>query len=151
MNIRFETEVDGYYTAVMHRFDRRLFEALAPPLVPLEILNFTGSKTGDLVHLKFGGPIYTEWISKIIDHGCDEESAFFIDQGTKLPFPLKTWHHRHIVEKIAPNKSKIIDDIDFESYNPVLTALLYPLLYLSFKPRSKIYRDYFSTVSPSTV
>lgn len=150
MNMRFETEVPGYYTEVMSRFDRTLFEALAPPLVPLNIMNFTGSKTGDLVHLKFGGIINTEWISKIIDHGIDEENAFFIDQGTKLPFPLKTWHHRHIVQKIGPDRSKIIDDIDFESYNPLMSALIYPLLYLGFKPRGKIYRQYFSSVKTSS-
>ncbi|NND31728.1 MAG: hypothetical protein HKN76_03990 [Saprospiraceae bacterium] len=145
MKLRFETIVDGYYKDVMHRFDRKLFEALKPPLVDFEVVSFTGSKTGDHVHLKFGGLVSFEWVSEIIDHGTNAEATYFIDQGTKLPFPLKSWHHQHIVEKISSNQSKIVDDIDFKASNRILTVLIYPMLYLGFKPRSKIYKRYFSS------
>ena len=81
MRIELTTKVNGHYQDVMSRFDRDLFEALAPPLATIKIIQFTGSKTGDIVHLKQSSPFSFEWISKIIDHGTTEDKAYFIDQG----------------------------------------------------------------------
>ncbi len=144
MNIKFETLVDGHYKDIMKRFDRSLFEALAPPLIPFKILKFTGSQTGDVVHLQFGGLINTEWVSEITDHGSNDSETYFIDEGTKLPFPLSTWKHRHIVKKIEANKSLIIDDINYQAKNGLLTRLIYPMLYAGFKNRGKIYQRFFN-------
>ena len=143
MTIHIRTLVDGHYREVMHRFDRQLFEALLPPLANVEIKSFTGSKTGDIVHLQFHSPIKTEWISDITDHGEDEQTSFFVDEGTKLPFPLAYWRHKHIVQKVDDDHSCIIDEISYKASNRLLTWLIYPALYLSFYPRKKIYRRYF--------
>lgn len=143
MKIRFETQVRGYYTEVMKRFDRDLFEALKPRQGEMEILDFTGSETGDRVHLKFISPISMEWISDIVDHGTDEKRAYFIDEGVKLPFPLSFWRHKHIVEKIDEEYSLIIDDIEYKASPSLLTPIIYPALYAAFSPRKKVYQSYF--------
>jgi len=143
MNIQLKTKVEGNYKKIMKRFDRQLFEALKPKNANMEIVEFTGSKKGDLVHLKFLSPIKTEWISEIIEDGEDEEVSYFIDKGVKLPFPLSYWQHKHIVQKITEDSSYIIDDMTFKGSNFLFTLVLYPALYIAFYPRKKIYKSYF--------
>lgn len=143
MRIELRTRVPGNYRDIMDRFDRKLFEALAPPVGKLEIVEFTGSKRGDRVHIRFLSPVKAEWISAITDHGQDEATAWFVDEGVKLPFPLKYWRHRHVVEKLGEEESVIVDDISFRAENPLFTLLMYPLLFFGFYPRKRIYRKYF--------
>jgi ligand-binding SRPBCC domain-containing protein len=150
MKLVLKTKVQGYYTDVMEAFDRQLFEALAPPIGKLEIVEFTGSKKGDIVHLRFLSPLKAEWISDITDHGQDEKSTYFIDVGRVLPPGLKFWKHRHIVEKIDDKTSFIIDDISYKGLNSVLSWLMYPILFLSFYPRKRIYRKYFDELASSS-
>ena len=105
MNIKFETKVKGNYKSIMDRFDRNLFEALIPKQGDMEIIEFTGSKKGDRVHLRFKSPIKADWVSDITEDGINEQEAYFIDEGVKLPFPLSYWKHQHIVKKIDEHYS----------------------------------------------
>ena len=143
MNIQLKTIVDGNYIDIMKRFDRQLFEALKPKLAKMKIVKFTGSKKGDLVHLRFLSPIKMEWISEITEHGEDEKESYFIDEGVKLPFPLSYWRHKHVVQKLTEDTSCIIDDMTFEGPNFLVTLLLYPALYIAFYPRGSVYKSYF--------
>jgi len=146
MNIKLKTKVEGNYKEIMKRFDRQLFEALKPKNAKMEIVEFTGSKKGDLVHFKFLSPIKTEWISEIVKHGENEKESYFIDLGVKLPFPLSYWQHKHIVQKITENTSYIIDDMTFKGSNVLVTLFLYPALYIAFFPRKRIYKSYFKHI-----
>lgn len=143
MNIKLKTKVNGNYRDVMRQFDRKLFEALKPGNAEMEIVEFTGSEKGNKVHLRFHSPIKAEWISDITEHGENEEEAYFVDEGTTLPFPLAYWKHRHIVRRITDNSSYIIDDITFRGSNFLFSLLLYPAIYVGFYPRKKVYRAYF--------
>ena len=143
MHIRLATEVDGHYLEVMDRFDLDLFEALKPKVGKMEVEQFTGSKKGDIVSINFLSPVKAKWVSEITEDGSDEHQAYFIDEGVTLPFPLKYWQHRHIVKKVAEDKSLIIDDITYKASNGILSLLMYPALFLSFYPRKKVYRRYF--------
>ncbi len=144
MNIQLKTMVKGNYKDIMRQFDRKLFEALKPANAEMEIVEFTGSEKRDKVHLRFLSPIKAEWISKITDNGENENEAFFIDEGVKLPFPLSYWKHKHIVRKISPDTSYIIDDITFKGLNFLFSLFLYPAIYAGFYPRKKVYRAYFN-------
>lgn len=143
MNIQLKTKVDGNYRKIIRLFDRKLFEALKPSYGKMEIIEFTGSKKGDRVHLRFLSPFKTEWISEITENGEDENQSYFIDEGIKVPFPLTSWKHKHIVQKISENESYIIDDMTFKGFGFLFTLLLYPALYIAFYPRKNIYRAYF--------
>lgn len=143
MTLRLATEVDGYYLDVMERFDRDLFEALKPP-VGMEIEQFTGSKKGDQVILNFTVPAKFTWRSDIVENGHDDQHAWFVDVGTILPWPLKTWRHKHIVEHISPNRSRIVDQMTYTCGNALLTLMIRPLLLGAFYPRKRIYRHYFT-------
>ena len=142
-NIRFETKVSGNYREVMAQFDRKLFEALKPKQGKMEIVEFTGSKKGDRVHIRFTSPIRAEWVSDIVEDHIGEEEAYFVDEGVELPFPLSAWRHKHIVKKIDEQTSLIVDDIYYEAQNWLLSKLMYPAIYLGFAPRGKIYQEYF--------
>lgn len=143
MRIQLKTKVDGNYRAVMEKFDRKLFEALKPKYGKMEIVEFTGSKKNDIVHLRFLSPFKVEWESEIIEDGENENESYFIDEGTKLPFPLSYWKHKHVVQKITEDTSYIIDDMTFEGVHFIFTPLLYPALYIAFYPRKSIYKSFF--------
>jgi len=143
MNLKLRTQVSGNYKKVMDAFDLKLFEALKPPIGKVEIVEFTGSKKGDRVHLKFISPIKAEWISDIVSDEMTADRAMFVDVGTTLPWPLATWQHRHIVEKRDEHNSVIVDDITYTASNAILSILMYPAIFLGFYPRKKIYRRYF--------
>lgn len=147
MNIQLKTKVSGNYKSIMARFDRQLFEALKPKQAKMEIVRFTGSKKGDVVHIRFLSPIKAEWVSLITEDGENEQEAYFIDEGEQLPFPLSYWRHKHIVQKIDADSAYIIDDITFKGPNGLLSILLYPAIYLGFYPRRKIYQSYFGDAS----
>lgn len=143
MKLIIKQKVNGNYKDLMSRFDKDLFEALKPKNGKMEIVEFTGSKKGNKVHLRFLSPFKSEWISDIVDDDINENRALFIDVGRTLPFPLKSWTHKHIVRKIDEVKSEIIDDMEFSTGNKILDLLIYPGLWFVFSPRKKIYRDYF--------
>jgi len=144
MNLILKTKVNGNHKEVMDRFDLDLFEALKPIGAKMEIVQFTGSKTGDLVEIKFISPLKAQWLSKITDHGSDDNQSFFIDEGVVLPWPLKLWKHKHIVNKVDAHHSEIVDDITFSSGKKWLDVLMYVPLFFSFYPRKRIYRKYFA-------
>lgn len=144
MKVILRTKVNGNYKDVMSRFDRDLFLALAPPFPPIELKKFTGSETGDEVHIRFKSPVNTDWVSDITDHGVDEKEAYFVDEGRVLPFPLKSWKHRHIVRKIDDDTCEIIDLIHYGCGNVILNVLMYPALFFGFLPRKRIYKKYFN-------
>lgn len=130
----------------MARFDRDLFEALAPRQPKMEIVEFTGSKKGDRVHIRFLQPLKVDWVSVITEDEINNAEAYFIDEGVQLPFPLSFWKHKHIVRKITEDTSFIIDDITFRGPNRLLSLLMYPAIFLGFYPRKRIYRRYFGEV-----
>ncbi|MCI5083605.1 MAG: cyclase [Saprospiraceae bacterium] len=143
MNIKLSTVVQGNYKEVMNRFDRDLFEALAPKGVGFEIVEFTGSKKGDRVHLRFTSPVRAEWVSDIVADEINAQEAYFVDKGIQLPFPLKYWEHKHVVRKKTENTCIIIDDMTFRGPNFLISLLLYPAIFIGFYPRKKIYKKYF--------
>ena len=151
MNLVLKTPVVGNYKKVMAAFDRRLFEALKPPVGEMEVKEFTGSQKGDKVHIQFHSPIKAEWISDIVEDQVTDQRAWFVDVGVKLPWPLKTWTHRHIVEKVDDQNSVIVDDITFSGSNFILSLLLYPAMFLGFYPRKNIYKEYFKKLENRTI
>jgi ligand-binding SRPBCC domain-containing protein len=144
MNLKIRSQVKGNYRDIMAGFDRQLFEALLPKLADVEIVEFTGSKKGDRVHIRFNSPIRTEWISKIVKDEVNDTEAYFIDEGVTLPPLLSYWQHKHIVQKVTEDTSIIIDDISYRSRNPLLSLLIYPAIFFGFYPRKKQYKAYFN-------
>lgn len=140
MHILLKSRVIGSYLDVSKSFDRSLFEFLLPP--GAKVLQFDGSKKGDIVHLRFSFPFKTDWVSEIIEDSISNGECYFIDKGTNLPFGLRHWIHKHRIVKDG-NHSIIVDDIEFSTGNRILDLIYYPILYLSFLPRKFQYPKYF--------
>jgi ligand-binding SRPBCC domain-containing protein len=141
-----KTRVKGTPSEIMKRFDKSLFEKLSPPGAGVELLRFDGSEEGDEVHLRMSllfGLIKQDWFARISEDGENEEEAWFIDEGIKLPFFLMYWRHRHLARTDGPEHSYIIDDIDYLSPTCWLGRLIYPIMYLQFAWRKPIYRKVF--------
>lgn len=80
------------------------------------------------------------WISRITSDFRSDYEIFFVDQGVKLPPPLKNWKHIHRLEKIDELNTYVVDDIEYSCGNKALDLLIYPALYLMFLYRKPIYK-----------
>ena len=144
MHLKIETKVKGEPSKIMAGFTRDLFEKLNPPFPKAHLMRYDGNKPGDEVHIKLNFLIFNQtWFSKITDFHESETSCYFIDEGTRLPFFLTRWKHKHIIQKLNEDNSKIIEDIEFES-----PLILLPFVYLGIvfqmKYRSPIYKRIFN-------
>jgi ligand-binding SRPBCC domain-containing protein len=144
MQIYISTPVAQSARSVYDGFDEQLFKALAPAFPKLEILRFDGSKVGNEIHINlnvFGWKI--RWDAIITEYNETEEAIYFVDEGKKLPFFLKSWQHRHVMQK-AKAGAVIVDDITFSSGWILMDFLLYPALYGQFYQRKPVYERYFA-------
>ena len=140
INITLRSKVSGELTAIYKHFDADLFRYLLPP--GAQLIEFGGSKQGDKVHLKL--PFAGDWISEITEDGASEDLCYFIDEGRKLPFPLKEWRHTHMLHRQG-NNTIVEDNMNFSTGNIITDILFYPVLFLSFFPRVWQYNRYFKT------
>jgi len=139
MRIVLKSTVDCPINKVDEHFNEELFRYLLPP--GAKLIEYGGSETGDVVHLRL--PLAGTWKSKITDHGRNDKSIYFVDEGSKLPFPLKWWKHKHILHEEG-SLTIIEDNIEFSTGFTITDAIVYPFLYLAFAPRIKQYKKYFA-------
>jgi ligand-binding SRPBCC domain-containing protein len=142
------SDVKGHFKEVYALFDKKLFEYLLPLFPPAKVIKFEGSKQGNVVELALAGQ---KWISLITEDHIEEKRAYFVDEGKKLPFPLKKWKHKHLVEYQDEHTCRIIDEISYSAGHPWLDSVLYPLLYFQFKQRIPAYRNYFSKLKAKQI
>ena len=145
MRIIIKTTVEQDYKTVFARFDKDLFLALKPPFLPLTLRQFDGSMKGDEVKIRLGvGILSQDWDALIIDQQESDDEIYFIDKGTKLPFFLKTWQHKHQIINLKSQNSEIIDDIEFTTpLGKIMDFVMYAILYIQFWMRKTVYKKYF--------
>lgn len=143
MRIIFSTFVTQNYEQVTQKFDQNLLLALSPPFPRVQLIRYDGNRAGDEVHLDLHFLGYRfRWKSLITDYQESNKQLHFVDEGLQLPFPLKYWRHQHEVRR-QQDGSLIIDNITYKTGLKVLDFLLYPLLFLQFRYRKPVYRQYF--------
>lgn len=131
------------FDRVQKKFDKELFEALLPPSFVASLARYDGSAPGDEVHVQFHLPWRSLWISRITQEEQNSRGFYFIDEGIRLPFGLRTWKHRHSAVKIDEYTTGIIDDIRFSTGIKIMDLLAWPLLFLAFFPRKWQYKSFF--------
>lgn len=147
MKLLLKTPVQMAPQHVWAGFTQSLFERLAPPLPRIKLLRFDGSTTGCVVEVELNFILFKQtWCSDIIDHGQSDTEIWFVDQGSRLPFFLKYWHHQHRLQRHGEG-TMIVDDIEYRSGAILLDWLLYPLMWMQFAYRKPIYRRAFSKPS----
>jgi len=127
------------YLEVFNHFDKKLFNHLSKGQ-PIKLIRFDGSKLHDEIHLKFH--LKKKWTSIITEEKITDSEAYFIDEGTTLPFGLKKWKHKHIIRKRGTN-CEIIDSIYFTGKNKTISLLLLTPLFLPILLRKVQYKSYF--------
>lgn len=143
MHLKITTAVGQDYRSVMRGFDRRLFEKLSPPFPPVRLLRFEGSATGDIVSLELNFILFRQrWTSLITEDKRTDQAFYFVDEGTELPFFLRTWKHSHTIQKDG-TQARIVDDIHFTTPFLLLDYLMYPILWLQFMYRKPVYKRVF--------
>ncbi|MVM30536.1 hypothetical protein GO755_10870 [Spirosoma sp. HMF4905] len=146
MQFVLKTQVNQSLSIVWSGFNRSLFEQLSPAFPPVNVVRFDGCLRGDVVHLQLNFFLFRQdWISLIVDQQTSNEEIYFIDQGTRLPFFLTFWRHRHglcrsVDELTGQEQTIIIDDVTFRTPFLLTNYLLYPILWLQFAYRKPVYR-----------
>ncbi len=144
MNLQVKTRVASNYRHVWQNFGEKLFRALNPPFPPVKVSRFDGSRKGDEVHLQLNFILFRQqWVSTIVESVEAEGECYFVDEGTRLPFFLKYWRHRHRIVQDG-EATLIIDDITFEAPLPLLNFLLWPTMLAQFAYRKPVYKKFFS-------
>jgi ligand-binding SRPBCC domain-containing protein len=143
MHIKISTRVESPLQEVRAGFTEDLFLSLNPPFPPVKLQEFGGCETGDRVALELNFLLFRQqWVSDITHHEESDQKWLFVDEGTKLPFFLKSWQHRHVVEARVDG-AEIIDDIRFTTGTFLTDFLMYPALLLQFLYRKPIYKKIF--------
>ena len=146
MKLLLKTRVEQSPREVWAGFNESLFVKLAPPLPRIKLLKFEGSTEGSLVEVEIDFLLFKQiWQSLIVEQQESGNAIRFIDEGRRLPFFLKFWRHRHLIEANSTG-TIITDDIEYRSPAWILDILLYPSLWLQFAYRKPIYRRVFARV-----
>jgi ligand-binding SRPBCC domain-containing protein len=144
MKIKINTAVKFSMENVWNGFTQKLFLKLAPPFPPVKLVRFDGCLQGNIVSMELNFILFKQnWTSLISEQKTDENEIYFIDEGTELPFFLKSWKHKHRIVKIE-NNSEIIDEIEYKTPTILTDYLFYPILYAQFAYRKPIYRKIFN-------
>jgi ligand-binding SRPBCC domain-containing protein len=143
MKIILRSRVNSSFEEVSENFGRELFEFLLPPKLIARLVRYDGSRPGSIVHIRFHLPFPSDWISIIKNENKSADKYFFVDEGDKLPFGLRSWKHLHMVVKVNHNTTEIIDDMSFSTGFKLFDMLAYPFLFFAFYPRKKQYKQFF--------
>jgi ligand-binding SRPBCC domain-containing protein len=143
MRIELRSYVNAPFEKVAGDFGEDLFTFLLPPKFVAGLVAYEGSKPGSKVHIRFKLPLPADWVSVIKSEEKTQQKYVFVDEGEKLPFGLKRWRHIHSIIRKEENTTEIIDDMNFTTGFKFFDLFVYPVLYLSFYPRKKLYKKYF--------
>ena len=145
MKLRIQTHVSQLYQVVWQGFNEELFRKLSPPFPPVRVVRFDGCLAGDMVVLELNFLLFKQqWISRITEQQSSESEIYFVDEGTKLPFFLRFWRHRHRIIREKAGGTIIADEIEFRTPLWVIDYLMYPLLWAQFAYRKPIYKKAFA-------
>ncbi len=148
MKLILKTDVKQPPEQVWARFDEQLFKKLAPPFPRIRLMRFDGSTTGCTVEVELNFLLFRQiWQSEIVDHGANDAEIWFVDRGSKLPFFLKFWLHRHrLLRKVdgVQQSTQIVDDIEYRTGSVILDYLMFPLMWAQFAYRRPVYRRAFN-------
>ena len=137
--------VPGTVGSVFKRFNEDLFKRLTPAFPPAKLLRYDGNSPGDLVVIRLGiWPLYQRWVSEITEHVEGVDASYFIDVGRKLPFPLTSWRHKHIIRKGGGGEVEIVEDIQFAAKTAFMTRIMRPIIRAQFEARGPKYLAFFT-------
>lgn len=140
INVQTHVKTDHSLKDVFGLFNKDMFYYLTQN-APVRPLRYDGDHVGAEIHLELTFPWKDLWVSEIIDRKLEDEECYFVDNGKKLPFNIKSWVHRHLVRKVDGGVV-IEDSIEFESGNVFFDCFWWLSFLPQFVLRKGQYRSY---------
>ena len=145
------TQVAEDHHKVFEQFDSRLLKALSPPGMKMKVIRYDEPhEPGSIVELEatLYGLIKQHWKNEITEVEHREEANWFVDKGLKLPWPVKSWQHKHLIRAATTEDGRpcteIVDDITYDA--GWITRLVHPVIWFQFAYRKPQYRKLFGAV-----
>lgn len=114
IHVRIATEVAASLPAVRAAFTQSLLEQLNPPFPPAKLLRYDGEEPGNEVWIGLNFILFKQvWKSVITEQQQQPHVFYFIDKGVQLPFFLRSWQHKHLLEALPTGGTRIVDELQF--------------------------------------
>jgi len=126
---------------VIESFHDKDFVSFLIKFQPVKIVVWNGIKNGKLAEFKFW---FFGWKTMNVIHKnyvLKTNHLSFEDHGNLLPFGLKNWKHRHIIEKVN-NGTLITDLVSFEG-NSFKNIFIKPIMLFPIVIRRITYKIWF--------
>ncbi|MCP4521899.1 MAG: hypothetical protein GY827_09470 [Cytophagales bacterium] len=140
INVQTFIETDEDLSVIFKLFNKDMFYYLTKN-APVKPIRYDGDEIGAEIHLQLTIPWKDEWVSVITERVLEDDCCYFVDEGAKLPFNIRTWKHKHIVHKV--DRGVIIeDDITFTSTDWFSDRFWWLSFLPQFLARKSQYRKY---------
>lgn len=145
IHVRIATEVAASLPAVHAAFTRTLLERLNPPFPPAKLLRYDGEQPGNEVWIELNFILFKQvWKSVITEQQQTTIAVYFIDKGVQLPFFLRSWQHKHLLEALPGGGTRIVDELRFTTPFWLPGILAQPLFAGLMLYRKPIYKRVFA-------
>ena len=126
---------------VIESFHNKDFVTFLIKFQPVKIIAWDGIKDGKLAEFKFW---FFGWKKMNVIHKnylLKSNYLSFEDHGSLLPFGLKKWKHKHIVEKV--NEGTLITDLVSFDGNGFTKIFVKPIMLFPIALRKMTYKIWF--------
>jgi len=138
------TLVDAPFDRVVAGFGSPLFSVLNPPFPRTHLIRMDGNLPGHRIELKLDFGLFSQdWTGVITAQAESYSHYWFVDQGVRLPFFLRSWEHFHGIIEISARVTYITDAIRFREAPWIPRFLMRWMLLLLMRYRSPRYKRYF--------
>ena len=133
------------YDIVCEQFNNLEFVKYLTQFQPVKVLKWDGINNGCEAIFKIW--LFKWHVFSVVhdNYNKQENCLSFYDNGTKLPFGIINWNHKHQIE-INGKSVVIFDNLKFEHNNLLLALLLYPILISPILIRKILYPLYFKKI-----
>tara|TARA_B100000965_G_scaffold83463_2_gene67180 strand:- start:350 stop:796 length:447 start_codon:yes stop_codon:yes gene_type:complete len=111
-------------------------------LQPVKIISWDGIENNKIAHFKLWFLYWHDFKVKHKNYKISKNRLSFTDQGIELPLGIKSWNHKHTLEKDG-NNFFIVDTLDITHENIFLGYILLPILIIPILIRKILYKIYF--------
>ncbi|UTR14528.1 hypothetical protein MM221_18535 [Salipaludibacillus sp. LMS25] len=136
----YETIIDESLTEIWRFFQSTENLAKMTRVPKIAVLGDSNVYEGAKVYLRLNFLLLNFFWKGIISEKVDE--VYFIDEGERLPWPIRSWEHIHTFKALSHNQTQMIDRVSVRSFLP--SCIMTIGLTMMFSNREKYLRDFFN-------
>lgn len=139
--IIFKKKVKSSLSQIEKKINKNFFEKMIPSFYPIGIHDYEGTQDGAEFTLALKGPYALKiWKGQLHSFSKNEREYQFVDEGKKLPFPFKSWLHKHRFVESQAGGTYLVDEIEFDCGDEKIEAVMEIILTIYFKYRQLQYQ-----------